>query len=148
MGAIPKHEALCRSQTSPSLMPLDLEFCEHQTARTKINHRCSKTALGSVPNYAIRQRPDADYEDVMERDFRRAVTQRTQNHLRPECWGCPDGTSDGNLLAPGQPATGWRPTYPRSVQLRTHRPDLVYTEHPCICVEEAVEGLSAPAGCV
>lgn len=68
-GAIAQGEALRRSQTTRSLMPLDPEFCEYQANRTKVDHGCSKRYAVQLLNYAMRERPDAYFGDVMERTY-------------------------------------------------------------------------------
>ena len=68
-GAIAQGEALRHSQTTRSLMPLDPEFHEFQANRTKVDHSCSKRYEMQFFKYAMRERPDAYYGDVMERTY-------------------------------------------------------------------------------
>lgn len=68
-GTIAQGEALHRSQATRSLMPLDPEFCEYQANRTKIDHSCSKRYAMQFFDYAIRERPDSYFGDVMERTY-------------------------------------------------------------------------------
>jgi hypothetical protein len=68
-GTIAQGEALHRSQATRSLMPLDPEFCEFQANRTKIDHSCSKRYAMQFFNYAMRERPDPYFGDVMERTY-------------------------------------------------------------------------------
>jgi len=68
-GSFAQGESMRRSQATRTLMPVDPDFCAYQGHRTKVGEVCAKRYTMQLLNYAMRERPDSYFGDVMERTY-------------------------------------------------------------------------------